>query len=326
MRKTQSVIGQRFEKLIVIDEFIEGKYARCRCKCDCGNETTVYKHSLISGRTKSCGCYLKECAQIKATQLNTASAIEKRRNSRVKNLVNQQFGKLTVIRRSVGEWPTDNRYVTWACECECGHMVYATTSNLKRGNTTSCGCSRCKDLAGMRFGKLVAIERVASETWKCQCDCGAISKVPTGSLTSGHTQSCGCMKSRGEYEVGQMLLALGVTYESQYTFKDLLSSHGFPLLFDFAIFDGDKLKGIIEYQGEQHLLTCNKEYGRLQREETDDAKYNYCLSNGVPIYYIWFYDNVRERLHQILTELQLINMPILCQAQSSDCEGATTIS
>jgi len=28
--------------------------------------------------------------------------------------------------------------------------------------------------------------------WKCKCDCGKISYVPTGRLNSGHSKSCGC--------------------------------------------------------------------------------------------------------------------------------------
>lgn len=326
MRKTQYVVGQRFGKLVVVNEYIEGKYTRCRCICDCGNEVVVYKHSLTAGQTKSCGCLLRERGKTIVHELNTPERIEKRRKSRTKNLIGKHFGKLTVVRRSINEWPTDSRYVTWVCECECGNIVYATTSNLQRGNTTSCGCSRCKDIAGVKFGKLTAIKRVASEVWKCKCECGAIKNVHIGSLTSGHTKSCGCMKSHGEYVVGQILLKMCVEYKTQYTFKNLLSKNGFPLLFDFALFDSSKLKGVIEFQGEQHLLTCDKEYGKLQREETDTAKYKYCISNNIPIYYIWFYDNIEERLNQILTELHLINMPILCQAQSNDCEGATTIS
>lgn len=53
------------------------------------------------------------------------------------------------------------------------------------------------DLAGKRYGKLVAIAPDTSRSrrsWFCKCDCGKTTVLPTNKLTSGHTQSCGCIK------------------------------------------------------------------------------------------------------------------------------------
>lgn len=54
------------------------------------------------------------------------------------------------------------------------------------------------DIKGKRFGRLVA-QRPAVllrgfRGWSCLCDCGAITAVRTGQLTSGKTTSCGCAK------------------------------------------------------------------------------------------------------------------------------------
>ena len=58
-----------------------------------------------------------------------------------------------------------------------------------------------KDLSGHRFGRLSPIKRVKalpppsrSMVWYCQCDCGNRCLVPTSSLTSGNTRSCGCLR------------------------------------------------------------------------------------------------------------------------------------
>lgn len=56
------------------------------------------------------------------------------------------------------------------------------------------------DLAGMRFGRLVAVRRIPGMTNKrvmygCVCDCGNEIEVRSESLRSGHTQSCGCRHS-----------------------------------------------------------------------------------------------------------------------------------
>lgn len=52
------------------------------------------------------------------------------------------------------------------------------------------------NLAGRRFGRLTAIERVASTKaqaqWRCVCDCGKETVVRSQDLRNGHTKSCGC--------------------------------------------------------------------------------------------------------------------------------------
>lgn len=54
------------------------------------------------------------------------------------------------------------------------------------------------ELAGKRFGRLVALEKVGAGNtiarWKCRCDCGADCEVRAANLVNGHTQSCGCLQ------------------------------------------------------------------------------------------------------------------------------------
>lgn len=59
--------------------------------------------------------------------------------------------------------------------------------------------TKFKDLTGKRFGKLVVTQmtdkrRFNSIIWTCKCDCGNEIAVPTHYLTTGDTQSCGCLK------------------------------------------------------------------------------------------------------------------------------------
>ena len=53
------------------------------------------------------------------------------------------------------------------------------------------------DLAGVRFGRLIAKERAESKNgkarWFCVCDCGQTTVVTTDSLRHGYTKSCGCL-------------------------------------------------------------------------------------------------------------------------------------
>lgn len=55
------------------------------------------------------------------------------------------------------------------------------------------------DIAGQRFDRLVAVERVGTTAakkalWRCLCDCGCETTTTTGSLKSGNAKSCGCLR------------------------------------------------------------------------------------------------------------------------------------
>jgi len=75
------------------------------------------------------------------------------------------------------------------------------------GNMELCKLTdtKCENLAGRRFGKLVALEFVGFKRypnsggkltiWRCKCDCGKDDVlVPICSLKNGTTKSCGCSK------------------------------------------------------------------------------------------------------------------------------------
>lgn len=51
------------------------------------------------------------------------------------------------------------------------------------------------DLAGKRFGRLIAVAWAGTGRWMCMCDCGSEIAVATNSLTHGNTRSCGCLAS-----------------------------------------------------------------------------------------------------------------------------------
>lgn len=63
--------------------------------------------------------------------------------------------------------------------------------------------NRSNKEAGMRFGRLVLIQRgkdkdygyVKHSTWMCKCDCGKIVTVTSCSLATGTTKSCGCLNN-----------------------------------------------------------------------------------------------------------------------------------
>lgn len=59
---------------------------------------------------------------------------------------------------------------------------------------------KAKSLIGERFGRLTVIAKSEHKdkhgytVWICRCDCGNIKNVQYAQLTSGKTQSCGCLQ------------------------------------------------------------------------------------------------------------------------------------
>ena len=51
-------MGDRFCKLVVIDQAPPGKYRHKQslCKCDCGTTKIIRNEALLKGRVRSCGC------------------------------------------------------------------------------------------------------------------------------------------------------------------------------------------------------------------------------------------------------------------------------
>ena len=126
---------------------------------------------------------------------------------RIIDIKGQRFGRLIAID---GSRRTENKKrVLWECLCDCGNVIYVQSATLRKGITQSCGCfrkevtsSRCKgpDISGQRFGRLTAIREdgrsnKSSVIWFCICDCGESRLVSRCTLESGHTRSCGCLRS-----------------------------------------------------------------------------------------------------------------------------------
>jgi len=219
----------------------------------------------------------------------------------LKNEIGNIYGYLTVIARAEND--KDNR-AQWLCQCKCGNQVVVRGKSLRQGNTKSCGCyqkeraaqsnmDRVGSLVGQRFGKLIVLEESGfvthasgkrSRLYKCQCDCGNICEIQHQCLASGDTTSCGCMRSKGEFQIAQLLKEHNIIFKQEYMFDDLYDIY--PLRFDFALFDNENnLKGLIEYQGEQHWCESNGFYSKdIVRH--DEMKREYCKNHNIQLFEI----------------------------------------
>lgn len=178
--------GNRHGRLVVTEYDHSNK--KWKCKCDCGNTTSVRGYSLRSGMTKSCGCLQKE-------RTSAANYID---------ISGERFERLTAI-KMIGQ--NDRGANVWLCECDCGNQTEVPTANLRNGNTRSCGCLQkdsareCgkimrKDISGEKFGMLTALEPTPERAngavvWRCKCDCGNEHYIAINQLSC--TKSCGCL-------------------------------------------------------------------------------------------------------------------------------------
>lgn len=68
--------------------------------------------------------------------------------SNIEDMRGQRFGRLTVIRFS----HTSLGGTRWECRCDCGGKSVTTSTKLRSGHSTSCGCRR-REASGARLRK-----------------------------------------------------------------------------------------------------------------------------------------------------------------------------
>ena len=297
MGKVKDITGQRFGRLVaqyykLVPNPRTGKNdTYWHCKCDCGNEKDIRRGDLQQGRTVSCGCYGKEQA---------SKALKE-------DLSGQRFGRLLVLEDTKKRM---YKSVIWKCECDCGNIVEVYAPSLKNGSTRSCGCLHkeqlseymSKDISNQRFGKLLALEPTDERSngkvvWKCKCDCGNIAYVASSSLLCGNTQSCGCVKSRGEQKIAELLQQNNIYYRREYVFPNLPNRR-----FDFYI---PCCNVCIEYDGSQHFDKNNPFYSE-KNVQRDKEKDNFCKDNDIILLRIPYTDFDKISISYILEKIKEI--------------------
>lgn len=146
-----------------------------------------------------------------------------------------------------------------------------------------------KNLTGQRFGRLVVRHYCGSQPstsgkrnypiWACECDCGETVAVWSHSLSSGHTQSCGCLQKEATSEARSAELA-GHTF-ARLTVVRRIGSDRQSALWLCTCECGEVAEVITEKLVSGHVRSC----GCLQAESRRKPK-----SHGEshrPEYIIW---------------------------------------
>lgn len=80
-------VGDKLNRWTILERADSDKnwHGRWLCKCDCGIEKIVYQTHLKRGLSKSCGCYNKEVASIKAGTHRMTNTLEFKTWQRMKD-------------------------------------------------------------------------------------------------------------------------------------------------------------------------------------------------------------------------------------------------
>ena len=288
-KKKIDLTNKRFGKLVALKPTekreINGSVI-WECICDCGNKCEVASKYLTQGnRTSCCSCF------------------------NGKDLTNQKFGKLKVI-KNLGYIP-DRHSTFYECLCECGKITTVSGGDLKSGHTKSCGCLiyKQKDITNQKFGKLTALyfngyTNSGHIKWHCICECGKEIDVVKSSLVSGHTKSCGCTNfSNGELKIEQLLKNNNIKYITQKIFNDCKNPKtNKSLRFDFYLPDYNYC---IEYDGEQHFFS-NGGWNTLehlkQTQYRDNIKNQYCKEHNIGLIRIPYYNIDKITIKDLIKE------------------------
>jgi hypothetical protein len=178
---TQKEAKRRFRKrgFTLLSDYVDNR-SRVRAACYCGNDNWYpFPANVFRGLTRSCGCERVERIR-RSSRLTTAQ-------------VDKRFVHAGLAR--IG--PYINGRTPIETKCYCGRIFAPRPDSVGR-TTFSCGCGHFRDIAGHRFGRVIAIRRVPNAEpggrWLCQCDCGAFKEFPYAYLMrqSSDTTSCGC--------------------------------------------------------------------------------------------------------------------------------------
>lgn len=118
-------------------------------------------------------------------------------------LIDKKYNYLTVVEKDIEKSTLEKRQF-FKCVCECGNFISIRANDLERETYKSCGCKRhtdsnYKDIKDETFNMLKVLEYAYTLNnkahWVCLCQCGKVVIVQQSNLNSGHTKSCGCLKS-----------------------------------------------------------------------------------------------------------------------------------
>jgi|ERR1035437_1203103 hypothetical protein len=231
--------------------------------------------------------------------------------------------------------------IWWRCKTENPEHVWDSTIN-NRTSGKGQGCPYCSGQRVCSTNNLAYLRPDIAKEWNILKNNGLTPLDVTKSSTKPVWWICehfhewtstvsartsknnnGCKVCNGKKYKGEVMVEYflktnkinKMKYEPQKKFNDckgIASQRKMKLAFDFAVYDGEKLFCLIEFDGKQHFEPVKRFGGEkgFKKVQTNDAiKNKYCEDNGIYLIRIpyWDFKNINQILTEKLSSILFIN-------------------
>lgn len=211
-------------------------------------------------------------------------------------------------------------------KCKCGNNFYTNFNNFTNKKKPKIQCNDCgfkKRTNSLRFSFNHVKDEIESKGCRLisdfyendgskitiQCNCGNLFNttfINFVSKSKNRCDECTRKKSKGEIEIERILLENDIPYKTQFSIAEC--KYKSPLKFDFCIFeskDFDKIRLLLEYDGEQHFEPISRFGGEssfYSQLEKDRIKNEYCAKNNLRLERVPYYDfkNIKQIILDIM--------------------------
>jgi hypothetical protein len=198
------------------------------------------------------------------------------------------------------------------------------------------GQYRKKNLAGMRFGRLLVLSesgrtRNAKITWKCLCDCGNETVAIGADMTCGKQVSCGCQRNEASSMNGKKLRIHGLSFTRiASTRKGMIQRCLNPRNKDYRKYGGRGIRVCVAIRNSPATileLLGEKPEGMSVDRKNNDGNYSCgncseCASNNWSMNIRWATPTQQSRNSRI-NRMVTINGESRCVADWADISGVT---
>lgn len=271
-------------------------------------------HCVICDKT-----FLKTFKQLKLIRGQSCGCLRNKKNhEKMIDMTGKTYNNIFVLGKA-------EQNKKWNCRCLlCGKEFVADGANVRRGNTSSCGCTRFEklreikfhDITNQIFGDVLVKSFAGYENqramWNCYCMLCNSEFVSSGhDILAGDVKSCGCGKSNPERIIMNYLQQQKINFVHQKKFIGCKNKRSLP--FDFYLPDYNLA---IEYDGELHYMETTLKNNLERTKKYDAIKTKYCEENDIILLRIPYWE--KDNIESILSEW--LNIDCVEEANSSNAD------
>jgi hypothetical protein len=264
----------RFGRLTVVSRTAARKWGKVvwLCRCDCGNKTAVVSRNLSSGKTRSCGCLVRD----------TTYALNSQRRQGLRNKIMELATKHGLaIELPVGELNWRNKVIVTCSQCGRPSGRYAP-----KFLRSPLPCRRCSKRMDEDRLRRVLAERMITLDW--------IEYPPAGGQGSAHCE-CQICDENFDRRIGELVSGnrgCPHCFNHQEMCARIILTHNLHV--EFAPRQRPKWMGGLELDGLSEKAKLAFEYMGHHWHKGDERDWNHvqektrrCAANDVMLVVIW---------------------------------------